>query len=998
MKQGWWSLLLLAAMAGEVRSAETLRFEGATNFTGTALQESLRQNLDYQVSLVTDPASVRAGVVERLLLAGYLREGFPDAKVSARAAPPETIVVNIAEGPRYFCGQLMITGALHDVSSDAMRLLMLPPTTNSHAAMDVLRSVTNETIATNAVTISTLGTWKQEEGAPFDRWTKQNIQASISNAFAQQGHFFPRFTFEVRRRPDTPVADLMVNVTDEGPAMNIGEIVVQGAASNTAAEIRTFLGLSPGDRFSSVELEEKRQRLLKTGRLIDVRCIPSPPDALGRSTLFVKIVEVPDSLPLRVAPSNAESVLLKLADWLANWKTNDLDLAMEYETTGEFDLVEKGTRLGGVISPQRGFVATISAPKSTGGHLYGALLGQAHGETGIYLPSYNKYLSVTQFAGRLQAFINLKASPPDSKGMWKNSLIGVGFKSSPGPVAIEVNVTVDPAVLADLAYVPGSKITMERGIATFESPSNYVLKVEERTGRLIELRGQTGDGRLLSVKVDSGAFDRAVAAIKRQNAGWANVYDAAHPFGSFVAFAAPLLLKVPGISSSALARVSIPQWQRASDALEKVLAAAASGQWDVLTEDMGSTNASFRIPWGASQAGSKADTGMFGMIASFVLANLDQIAPEDTWAATCTRAQAFRMCGQSRLFAAAMTSIARDEQSGPLALAQCAALASDFDPRFARYAATLALSRSSSADFARDIGPLLRGDTLLNQIVRSVAHALADWSREDLDAVTSLLPADQAKALRNFVTTLQSASKSDFDARLMDALTGAWDAGLRTLNDQRTIGIRNNINAAVLGIPAPCPCLQMPAGIIDLGGSYNRSLKAVLSNSPLTSNVVAQLASNVQVVAGHAFDVRGLVLTAPPGLLEGVPSRIDDLFVGRSCKRLYFLHGASTADQHLADDENVAEYVVHYADDSSSTIDVISGRDISNSILRPGDQTTRAGTLDIADAGNSQKGTRLRLYVQAWENPHPEKVITSIHVTCWHPRAAVFLAGITAEP
>ena len=101
-----------APVVGELSDLSRAIFVGNQAFTADALRRGLRADLDCVIAI---QPSVRLDeclrTLESRMLAGYQHAGFPDAAVRAENdAAARHIILRIAEGPRFLCGQVRVTG------------------------------------------------------------------------------------------------------------------------------------------------------------------------------------------------------------------------------------------------------------------------------------------------------------------------------------------------------------------------------------------------------------------------------------------------------------------------------------------------------------------------------------------------------------------------------------------------------------------------------------------------------------------------------------------------------------------------------------------------------------------------------------------------------------------------------------------------------------------------------------------------------------------------
>lgn len=101
-------------VVGDLGRKETLVFEGLHTFDRNDIINALTPHLEYQ--LAANPAAPLGNylkTIEKLILAGYKRNGFPEASVAARVDTNDSrhIIVRVDEGPRFMCGEIKVIGS-----------------------------------------------------------------------------------------------------------------------------------------------------------------------------------------------------------------------------------------------------------------------------------------------------------------------------------------------------------------------------------------------------------------------------------------------------------------------------------------------------------------------------------------------------------------------------------------------------------------------------------------------------------------------------------------------------------------------------------------------------------------------------------------------------------------------------------------------------------------------------------------------------------------------
>lgn len=199
--------------------------------------------------------------------------------------------------------------------------------------------------------------------------------------------------------------------------------------------------------------------------------------------------------------------------------------------------------------------------------------------------------------------------------------------------------------------------------------------------------------------------------------------------------------------------------------------------------------------------------------------------------------------------------------------------------------------------------------------------------------------------------------------------------------------------------PIPKRSLQANQDLIDLTDYYTASLDEdwlVKSGANLSS-----LPNHVQVFAGAAFDVRGLIQLAGKKTAQDTnlqfPEAVKNIKVNYKGKKLHFLHGASGTEK---EDTRIGEYVLHYADGKTRHIPIIYQRQVRDWWIQKGEAVPT--DADIAWTGGNEashkSGHNIQLYQYTVNNPYPDIEIETIDFVTAKTESAPFLIALTIEP
>jgi len=184
---------------------------------------------------------------------------------------------------------------------------------------------------------------------------------------------------------------------------------------------------------------------------------------------------------------------------------------------------------------------------------------------------------------------------------------------------------------------------------------------------------------------------------------------------------------------------------------------------------------------------------------------------------------------------------------------------------------------------------------------------------------------------------------------------------------------------------------------IDLACCYNASL-----NEPWhpgdDNNDLSSLPLGTQILAGVAFDVRGLVqVGAESRTREKYPAKVEGIGIERKCNRLQFLHSAINCSL-ISKGTQIGSYIVHYANGQRHEIPIAVGRELADWWNQPNEEDDG---LIVAWEGTNEAtrkiGRTIRLFKTTWDNPSPEIAVKSIDFVSTHETAAPFLVAITVE-
>jgi RNA polymerase sigma factor (sigma-70 family) len=195
--------------------------------------------------------------------------------------------------------------------------------------------------------------------------------------------------------------------------------------------------------------------------------------------------------------------------------------------------------------------------------------------------------------------------------------------------------------------------------------------------------------------------------------------------------------------------------------------------------------------------------------------------------------------------------------------------------------------------------------------------------------------------------------------------------------------------------PPAQPGKERAVTYVDLQPKANQRLKE--SFHKFDGNNLAELKPGKQTLGGLKFDIgEGLIQLANDELEVELPEKVTGIKVGAKFARMHILQ----ATGYSVDDGTViARYIVHYADKSTRTIEVVYGKDVRDWWRRPDDQEPTRARVAWEGSNRSAKldHCSLWLFAVTWKNPDPDKTVVSIDYVSALTAAAPFVVALTLE-
>ena len=203
---------------------------------------------------------------------------------------------------------------------------------------------------------------------------------------------------------------------------------------------------------------------------------------------------------------------------------------------------------------------------------------------------------------------------------------------------------------------------------------------------------------------------------------------------------------------------------------------------------------------------------------------------------------------------------------------------------------------------------------------------------------------------------------------------------------------------SMVGIVAPAD--EGPSyRYVDLGPKGNQALAQDIG---VKGNHLKEVPQGKHDFAGTTFQVGEKMVHVRGESKSELPEKVEGIKVGARFDNLHILQSTEFGEmpRKVKDGTAIGAYVVHYADKTVETIPIVYGEDVRDwwDSMMDRNKLKRA---KVAWRGknnySAENGREIRLFSEAWTNPHPDKMVTTIDVVSKKTACAPFLVALTLE-
>jgi tetratricopeptide (TPR) repeat protein len=795
-----------AVPVGDFGDAERLVIEGAKTFSPKEIKEALSLNPEFLLAADPDgPLYNCVATTERLIRAGYRNSGFPDVVVKASAdRNARAIAVSVKEGTRYRAGEIRIRGNRAIPAAQLIARLTQP-----YPPENVLpRSPREGRGQSGTCWVDHNGNnvelsdplWSPGEPAAFPASVNDwKLHGDVFNALADLGFFFARFSVDVVVNPTTKKADLVIDISKEGPKSQFATVTITDNKANSRQEILKYTGFRTGLPATRDELAAVQEKLWRSGRFIKSEVTMfRPATPADGAVLSINVSELHCATPLGKPLTPEEAILLKCRDWLANCDRWGGDFVCRCDAAeGSFCLV---------FSPSDGAFSSIKYIRTPEQKPAEFTAIASPSETGLYDLLAKRKLVARLGHAQLVCTVTLRLDDnanEEKEGRGKLAWgLGITSRNPKFSSPLDLVLSFDPVYFLEMANRPGTKCAMENGVLTITN-ADMVLRLDAASGRPLECvlkeaveekseeKHSNKDKqvakspprespKVLRFSVVPGEFQRRVDAVHAATARIPNTYVPQCPVSSAMRFALDYdaVWEWLGETDNRALRPVVRRMldKNVCEPFDRVAISFFGGEGN----NSSGQSDSFSIPRApAPTAVLEQANSDNARIASLLLAVAHLAFVPGSWPDAVARDTVVMFQGYGDAAIADTKRAYRSEKSGPICLLAASVATAKRNPAIGDLMATRGLERLSLQDFRKDYAALLDPKCPSGQFFQRVAEFLRDADDSDIQSLSAILPGNAAAPFQNWARGLRQ-NRSRFAAEaLPPLLDAAWEAGLR---------------------------------------------------------------------------------------------------------------------------------------------------------------------------------------------------------------------------
>lgn len=800
--------------------------------------------------------------LQRCLELGYLRHGFPDAKIVIMWDEAEkNVVADIKEGTRYRAGKILIKGC-KVIESQVIQEALIEDD-NLKERVRRREELVYESLAQSkqlwpghwiehakkafpekdfaneaAVEIDAFGElkndsseeeidgiWKEGDWVNLYPQRVSVAEMLVHMLYAKAGHYFPEIDVSFKKSAVPETMDLVVNIDDEGPSSHLGKVHVSGNRINSRDDILGFLGLKEGMELKGNFIDQIERKLFGSARFSGWKVMMNRPDpAAVKIDLLIHVEEYFEAPKLSDPLTAEQQVMMRLVKWMNEdaGKSSDIVLNMTVDD-------DKNTRLMLAMSDKAiGFVMD-----GQGHHLF------AVGEWGKQLDFLVRTDLGASFRGsmplvesKVSAVMQFYTSQPANP---LGKLLGMSIGTGMSSVAREpLVVAMDPTLAIQMCgSYNGSIAELSDGKLQIWN-KNLRLIVDEETGALVsitlDLKDTSKVGAFSAPKITMMADPKGIQNIRNEMAqfskgipNWSDGKPASSMAFMALAYMVELAKEDPAEDDTFL-ELSTRAGQRAmkwSPIAE--LGGSLMESW-TKKDDEENDEEAFYIPVDPDEQIERllAGQGVGFLLGSGIYDAMMKHIEPGTWPELVVREILFLCDGKSMYLGKTVDALIADKNMGPIGSLICASLLKQAKHPAQKVFLAKAKAEANADGFAKDWKLVISGKVEEGSVGWSLLKSLKKFDEAVVDDVVPETESKLRMVIKDLIRETKKINEMTKAAAFKPMFDALWEHGVQNVMMQSIEAIEKSsqetfnpkLFAAVVGeTPVPRPAVSFVASV-----------------------------------------------------------------------------------------------------------------------------------------------------------------------------------------
>lgn len=762
------------AQTSAPRDTWQIQLKGNTSCSADSIRTALSLDLPSQQATrnyVSDEEYSR--VLGDRITRGYLASGFRDVEVSVQADDATgAITATIREGRKRVCRDIFVKG-LTEREAEFVTLLIKNNSEKKNPLQEAQPALTY---------------WKHKSKLSFVEAPEQTYGKTVKEAMAATGYPEALFSIECSELEDgdKTMVDLLITVTDTGAPLTVGDIVFTGLEQHSSELVIEFLQLKPGMPLTLELRDSIVRRLLDSARFLVAEVQHSPYffDPTVPLDLKIHVREYDRVASLGQELTESQKALLKISQWTSQWDQSGEDVRIQYTgPTSQASSVLQATVppelqsfcdsamgtgtpghfcVDAVTSPAEGSVITVSVIDAQGNVTMRRTLVLARTAQGLVSWQGRKIWMHSDLAA-LRATISFHGLWPNENGSRGKFFLGYSTNLE-WPKGLKTEINATPAAMMDMFHDQVQTVSIQEQTTRLDLKHGQLVS-NEQTGTPLAFNFQNDEIRF-ELTSGVGLFAQELQRIQAETKDWPNQNQ---PGRAWTGLASMIVedIRTAQLDDNDMLHLSL-------DLLRNEAAVARFNQGLTALEN----RCQITIPPDRKSRAGKDPSPNFSL--GIMAAATPPGSFPHRFATLTNQAKA---TGEGQLLQQLVGSLLLSDQHGAI---DCLLVARTLgNQEISGLLANAGQSRLSTAEFERDVAPLLTQPCYVREIACTFLSWLQQTSDDDVERLVRVAalylkdPDEKPINIRPLIALVRSHREKTPEDVLIMLPPLIWEGGLR---------------------------------------------------------------------------------------------------------------------------------------------------------------------------------------------------------------------------